>query len=88
MTASQVPDFLNAKVKGVPLPEVISDMQWLTEEFTPRVQTVRLGECDGSQRWEVKKRGKGHGTETQELSTYRCTSFFRRAGVAAAVHQS
>lgn len=36
----QVPDFLNAKINGLPVKEVIKDTQWLEEEFTQKVQTV------------------------------------------------
>lgn len=39
---SQVPDFLNAKIDGVPVKEVIKDNKWLEEEFTHMVQTVSL----------------------------------------------
>ncbi len=37
-SATQVPDFVNAKVKGVPLPETITDGQWLEGEFLTGVQ--------------------------------------------------
>lgn len=36
----QVPDFLNSKIDGVPVKEVISDTKWLEEEFTQMVQNV------------------------------------------------
>lgn len=36
----QVPDFLNAKINGLPVKEVIKDNKWLEEEFTHKVQTV------------------------------------------------
>ncbi|KVI04998.1 Lactate dehydrogenase/glycoside hydrolase, family 4, C-terminal [Cynara cardunculus var. scolymus] len=35
---SNVPDFLNAKIHGIPVPEVIRDRKWLEEEFTEKVQ--------------------------------------------------
>lgn len=38
-STTQVPDFLNAKIRGRPVKEVITDGHWLEEEFTPRVQT-------------------------------------------------
>lgn len=38
----QVPDFLNAKVDGKPVKEVITDYKWLEEEFTERVQKVHF----------------------------------------------
>ena len=37
----QVPDFLNAKINGIPVKEVIKDTKWLEEEFTEMVQKVR-----------------------------------------------
>lgn len=37
----QVPDFLNAKIDGIPVKEVIKDHKWLEEEFTVKVQKVR-----------------------------------------------
>lgn len=36
----QVPDFLNAKINGMPVTEVITDIKWLKKEFTERVQKV------------------------------------------------
>lgn len=36
----QVPDFLNAKIDGLPVKEVIKDTKWLEEDFTQMVQTV------------------------------------------------
>ncbi|PRW60328.1 Malate dehydrogenase [NADP] chloroplastic [Chlorella sorokiniana] len=36
-STTQVPDFLNAKIGGVRVPNVIRDQQWLKEEFTPKV---------------------------------------------------
>ena len=37
----QVPDFLNARIDGKPVKEVIKDHNWLEEEFTDKVQKVR-----------------------------------------------
>lgn len=37
-STTQVPDFLNAKIDGRPVKEVITDHKWLEEEFTERVQ--------------------------------------------------
>ncbi|CAO2207602.1 unnamed protein product [Urochloa humidicola] len=37
-STTQVPDFLNAKIDGRPVKEVIKDMKWLEEEFTLTVQ--------------------------------------------------
>ncbi|KMZ62894.1 Malate dehydrogenase (NADP(+)), Malate dehydrogenase [Zostera marina] len=37
-STTQVPDFLNSKIDGVPVKEVISDTKWLEEEFTQMVQ--------------------------------------------------
>lgn len=37
-STTQVPDFLNAKIDGLPAKEVIKDIKWLEEEFTERVQ--------------------------------------------------
>ncbi|KAL5995211.1 hypothetical protein ACLOJK_025269 [Asimina triloba] len=36
--AEQVPDYLNARINGLPATEVIKDTKWLQEEFTQRVQ--------------------------------------------------
>ncbi|BFI06637.1 malate dehydrogenase (NADP+) [Marchantia polymorpha subsp. ruderalis] len=38
-STTQVPDFLNAKIHGRQVKDVITDHKWLEEEFTPRVQT-------------------------------------------------
>ncbi|KAL9998893.1 putative malate dehydrogenase (NADP(+)) [Helianthus debilis subsp. tardiflorus] len=38
-STTQVPDFLNAKIHGIPVPEVIKDRKWLEEDFTQMVQT-------------------------------------------------
>eukprot|EP00850_Spirogloea_muscicola_P013480 SM000091S24638 [mRNA] locus=s91:529889:533576:- [translate_table: standard] len=38
-STTQVPDFLNARINGRPVKEVIEDHAWLEKEFTPRVQT-------------------------------------------------
>lgn len=37
-SATQVPDFVNAKIKGKPALEVIKDRKWCEEEFVPMVQ--------------------------------------------------
>lgn len=37
---SQVPDFLNAKIDGLPVKKVITDHEWLEHEFTEKVQKV------------------------------------------------
>ncbi|XP_031502671.1 malate dehydrogenase [NADP], chloroplastic-like [Nymphaea colorata] len=37
-STTQVPDFLNAKIHGLPVTKVITDMKWLKEEFTEKVQ--------------------------------------------------
>ncbi|PSR98065.1 malate dehydrogenase [Actinidia chinensis var. chinensis] len=37
-STTQVPDFLNAKINGIPVKEVIKDTKWLEEEFTEMVQ--------------------------------------------------
>ncbi|OIT31150.1 PREDICTED: malate dehydrogenase [NADP], chloroplastic-like [Nicotiana attenuata] len=37
-STTQVPDFLNAKINGFPVKEVIRDTKWLEEEFTEKVQ--------------------------------------------------
>ncbi|KAL6783681.1 MDH5 [Auxenochlorella protothecoides x Auxenochlorella symbiontica] len=36
-STTQVPDFVNAKIEGVPAREYIHDDKWLKEEFTPTV---------------------------------------------------
>jgi malate dehydrogenase len=36
---TQYPDFTNARVKGRPAPEVITDRKWLEETFVPQCQT-------------------------------------------------
>jgi malate dehydrogenase (NADP+) len=36
-----VPDFVNAKINGKPVTDVIKDQKWLEEEFTPTVQKAR-----------------------------------------------
>ncbi|KAI3974810.1 hypothetical protein MKX01_028070 [Papaver californicum] len=38
-STTQVPDFLNAKIDGVPAKDVIKDNHWLENEFTQKVQT-------------------------------------------------
>lgn len=37
-SATQYPDFANAKINGKPLKEVITDHKWLEEEFVPMIQ--------------------------------------------------
>ncbi|MBI3900526.1 MAG: malate dehydrogenase, partial [Chlamydiia bacterium] len=37
-SATQVPDFVNARIRGKPVLEVISDRNWLENEFVPRIQ--------------------------------------------------
>jgi len=37
-SATQYPDFFNAKINGMPVPEVITDMDWLKGEFITTVQ--------------------------------------------------
>ncbi|KAJ7974989.1 malate dehydrogenase [Quillaja saponaria] len=37
-STTQVPDFLNARINGLPVKEVIKDHKWLEEEFTDKVQ--------------------------------------------------
>lgn len=37
-STTQVPDFLNARINGLPVKEVIKDAKWLEEEFTQKVQ--------------------------------------------------
>ncbi|XP_047335262.1 malate dehydrogenase [NADP], chloroplastic [Impatiens glandulifera] len=37
-STTQVPDFLNARILGVPVKEIIKDTKWLEEEFTEKVQ--------------------------------------------------
>ena len=33
----QVPDYINARIGGMPATDVIGDMKWFREEFTPKV---------------------------------------------------
>ncbi|KAG5004657.1 hypothetical protein AAZX31_10G187100 [Glycine max] len=37
-STTQVPDFLNARIDGLPVKEVVKDQKWLEEEFTEKVQ--------------------------------------------------
>ncbi|CAA0840599.1 lactate/malate dehydrogenase family protein [Striga hermonthica] len=37
-STTQVPDFLNARINGFPVKDVIEDTKWLEEEFTEKVQ--------------------------------------------------
>lgn len=38
-STTQVPDFVNAKIDGIPAVKVINDMEYLKDKFTPLVQT-------------------------------------------------
>jgi len=38
-STTQVPDFVNAKVAGIPVTDIIKDRVWLEEEFTKKIQT-------------------------------------------------
>lgn len=38
-SATQYPDFYNAKINGLPVPEVITDIHWLKDTFVPMIQT-------------------------------------------------
>eukprot|EP00245_Coleochaete_scutata_P002531 TRINITY_DN133_c0_g1_i1.p1 TRINITY_DN133_c0_g1~~TRINITY_DN133_c0_g1_i1.p1 ORF type:complete len:453 (+),score=92.73 TRINITY_DN133_c0_g1_i1:178-1536(+) len=38
-STTQVPDFVNAKIRGVPVKDVITDRNWLETQFTQAVQT-------------------------------------------------
>uniref|UniRef100_A0A7N1A4X7 Malate dehydrogenase [NADP], chloroplastic n=1 Tax=Kalanchoe fedtschenkoi TaxID=63787 RepID=A0A7N1A4X7_KALFE len=55
-STTQVPDFLNAKIYGIPAKEVINDIKWLEEEFTEKVQK-RGGEL-------IKKWGRSSAAST------------------------
>uniref|UniRef100_A0A7C9DYX5 Malate dehydrogenase [NADP], chloroplastic n=2 Tax=Opuntia streptacantha TaxID=393608 RepID=A0A7C9DYX5_OPUST len=55
-STTQVPDFLNAKIDGRPVIEVIKDRKWLEEEFTEKVQK-RGGEL-------IKKWGRSSAAST------------------------
>ncbi|KAL3341422.1 hypothetical protein AABB24_025793 [Solanum stoloniferum] len=37
-STTQVPDFLNAKINGFPVKDIIRDSKWLEEEFTEKIQ--------------------------------------------------
>jgi len=37
-SSTQVPDYVNAKIMGIPVPEVIHDKEWLKKEFIESVQ--------------------------------------------------
>lgn len=37
-SSTQVPDYLNARIRGKPVTETIQDLHWLQEEFIPLVQ--------------------------------------------------
>ncbi|XP_057979275.1 malate dehydrogenase [NADP], chloroplastic isoform X2 [Malania oleifera] len=37
-STTQVPDFLNARIDGLPVKDVIKDTKWLEEEFTEKIQ--------------------------------------------------
>ncbi|PNH00762.1 Malate dehydrogenase [NADP], chloroplastic, partial [Tetrabaena socialis] len=36
-STTQVPDYVNARIGGVPATDIIDDMSWFQEEFTPKV---------------------------------------------------
>ncbi|GLI65378.1 hypothetical protein VaNZ11_008933 [Volvox africanus] len=36
-STTQVPDYINARIGGMPAPDIIRDMKWFREEFTPKV---------------------------------------------------
>ncbi|XP_031481995.1 malate dehydrogenase [NADP], chloroplastic-like [Nymphaea colorata] len=55
-STTQVPDFLNARILGLPVKEVITDTQWLEHEFTQKVQK-RGGEL-------IKKWGRSSAAST------------------------
>lgn len=55
-STTQVPDFVNAKVQGEKVTDVIGDMAWLEEEFTPLVQTRGAAV--------IKKWGRSSGAST------------------------
>ncbi len=38
-STTQVPDFVNARIGGVPAMDLINDTKWFREEFTPKVAT-------------------------------------------------
>lgn len=38
-SSTQYPDFYNAKINGKPVPEIITDIHWLQDDFIPLVQT-------------------------------------------------
>ncbi|KAI8555372.1 hypothetical protein RHMOL_Rhmol05G0169900 [Rhododendron molle] len=40
-STTQVPDFLNARINGLPIKGVINNVNWSEEEFTKKVQKVR-----------------------------------------------
>lgn len=37
---------MNARINGLPVKEVIKDAKWLEEEFTQKVQKVKMGKHD------------------------------------------
>lgn len=41
-STTQVPDFVNAKIYGYPVKDVIKDTKWLETDFTPAIQTVSI----------------------------------------------
>ncbi|KAG5548900.1 hypothetical protein RHGRI_014306 [Rhododendron griersonianum] len=53
---SQVPDFLNARINGLPVKEVISNVNWSEEEFSKKVQ--KRGEVL------IQKWGRSSGAST------------------------
>ncbi|KAI8535933.1 hypothetical protein RHMOL_Rhmol10G0214300 [Rhododendron molle] len=44
-STTQVPDFLNARINGLPVKEVLNNVNWSEEEFTKKVQKVREVKC-------------------------------------------
>jgi malate dehydrogenase (NADP+) len=58
---TQVPDFLNAKIGGLPAVNVIRDDKWFKEEFTPKV-AQRGGAL-------IKKWGKSSAASTGGCTT-------------------
>merc|ERR1712157_207309 len=65
-STTQVPDFVNAKVQGEKVTDVIGDMAWLEEEFTPLVQTRGAAV--------IKKWGRSSGASTAVSISYHIRS--------------
>jgi malate dehydrogenase (NADP+) len=55
-STTQVPDFVNAKIYGYPVKDVIKDTKWLETDFTPAIQT-RGGQL-------IKKWGRSSAAST------------------------